>query len=229
MEQQSRQQGRQQGKQQVFDAFASVGKALGHGRRAELVDVLAQGERSVEGLAEAIGQSVTNTSHHLQLLLHAGMVATRREGTRVIYRLASPEVGALWLAMQAVALRRVAGIDAIISSYLGDRDCLEAISREDLAERLGRDDVVVLDVRPPAEFAAGHLPGAVNVPSAELAERMAELPDGVDVVAYCRGPYCLTSDDAVRLLTAAGRPALRLVDGFPEWAAAGLPVERASA
>ncbi len=216
-------------KQQVFEALASVGKALGHGRRAELVDVLAQGERSVDALAEAIGQSVANTSHHLQLVLRAGLVVTRRDGTRVIYRLSGSDVGALWLAMEAVASRHVAGIDALVASYLGDRDELEAISREDLANRLDKGDVVVLDVRPPAEFAAGHLPDAVNLPSGELAGRMGELPDGIDVVAYCRGPFCLTSDDAVRLLLAAGRPALRLVDGFPEWAAAGLPVERVSA
>lgn len=219
----------QQGRQQVFDALASVGKALGHGRRAELVDVLAQGERSVEALAEAIGQPVANTSHHLQLLLRAGLVVTRREGTRVIYRLSGSDVGALWLAMEAVASRHVAGIDALLASYLGDRGELEAISREALAERLDHGDVVVLDVRPPEEFTAGHLPGALNVPSRELAGRMAELPHGVDVVAYCSGPFCLTSDDAVRTLQAAGRSALRLVDGFPEWVAAGLPVERASA
>jgi rhodanese-related sulfurtransferase/DNA-binding HxlR family transcriptional regulator len=216
-------------KQALFDALASVGSALGHGRRAELVDVLAQGERRVEDLAGAIGQSVANTSHHLQQLLRAGLVTTRREGTRVYYSLSGEDILALWLAMEQVAARHVAGIDALVEAYLGDRDGLEAITREQLADRLRDGDVVVVDVRPPEEYAAGHLPGAVNVPVAELPDRLDELPGGAQVVAYCRGPFCVSSDDAVRALRDAGRDALRLVDGFPEWAAAGLPVERATA
>lgn len=213
----------------LFDALASVGKALGHGRRAELVDVLAQGERHVDDLAGAIGQSVANTSHHLQQLLRAGLVHTRREGTRVYYSLAGEQVTALWLALEAVASAHVAGIDALVGCYLGDRSDLEAVSREQLLERLAVGDVVVLDVRPEPEYAAGHLPGALNVPLAELELRLAQLPGDLTVVAYCRGPFCVTSDDAVRTLKAAGRRALRLVDGYPEWAAAGLPVEKASA
>lgn len=216
-------------KQDVFDALASVGKALGHGRRAELVDVLAQGERHVDDLAAAIGQSVANTSHHLQQLLRAGLVRTRRDGTRVYYSLASDQVAALWLAMEAVAAAHVAGIERLVESYLGDRSDLEAVTREDLVERLRAGEVVVVDVRAEAEYAAGHLPGAVNLPADQLHARLAELPDGLDVVAYCRGPFCVTSDTAVRALKAAGRNALRLVDGYPEWAAAGLPVEKATA
>lgn len=216
-------------KQALFDALASVGKALGHGRRAELVDVLSQGERHVDELAGAIGQSVANTSHHLQQLLRAGLVHTRREGTRVYYSLAGDEVTALWLAMEKVAAAHVQGIDDLVSCYVGDRSDLEAVTREELLERLAVGDVVVLDVRDEAEYDAGHLPGAINVPVADLQERLAQLPDDVTVVAYCRGPYCITSDGAVRTLTAAGRRALRLVDGYPEWAAAGLPVEKESA
>lgn len=216
-------------RQALFDALASVGKALGHGRRAELVDVLSQGERHVDDLAGAIGQSVANTSHHLQLLLRAGLVQTRRERTRVYYSLASGEVAALWLAMEKVASAHVQGIAELIGCYVGDRSDLEAVTREQLLERLAAGDVVVLDVRDEPEYAAGHLPGAIHVPVTDIQHRLAQLPDDVTVVAYCRGPYCITSDDAVRTLTAAGRRALRLVDGYPEWAAAGLPVETESA
>lgn len=215
--------------QALFDALASVGKALGHGRRAELVDVLSHGERHVDDLAGAIGQSVANTSHHLQQLLRAGLVQTRREGTRVYYSLASSEVTALWLAMEKVASAHVQGIEELVGCYVGDRSDLEAVTREQLLERLAAGDVVVLDVRDETEYAAGHLPGAIHVPPAEIQQRLAQLPDDVTVVAYCRGPFCITSDDAVRTLTAAGRKALRLVDGYPEWAAAGLPVEKESA
>lgn len=215
--------------QALFDALATVGKALGHGRRAELVDVLSHGERHVDDLAGAIRQSVANTSHHLQQLLRAGLVQTRREGTRVYYSLASSEVTALWLAMEKVASAHVQGIEELVGCYVGDRSDLEAVTREQLLERLAAGDVVVLDVRDETEYAAGHLPGAIHVPPAEIQQRLAQLPDDVTVVAYCRGPFCITSDDAVRTLTAAGRKALRLVDGYPEWAAAGLPVEKESA
>jgi rhodanese-related sulfurtransferase/predicted transcriptional regulator len=210
----------------LFDALASVAKALGHGRRAELVDVLSHGERHVDDLADTIDQSVANTSHHLQQLLRAGLVRTRREGNRIYYSLASSEVTALWLAMEKVASEHVQGVEELVSCYVGDRSDLEAVTREQLLERLALGDVVVLDVRDEPEYAAGHLPGAIHVPPAEIQQRLAQLPDGVTVVAYCRGPFCITSDDAVRTLTAAGRKALRLEDGYPEWAAAGLPVEK---
>lgn len=221
--------GSRQAKDALYDALASVGKALGNGRRAELVDVLAQGERSVEELAIEIGQTVANTSQHLQVLLRAGLVRTRRDGARVHYSLASEAVGALWRSMREIAGAHVARIDELTTAYLGDRSQLATISREQLMARMRDGEVVVLDVRPPAEYAAGHLPDAVNVPPEELEARLADLPAGQPIVAYCRGPLCAYADTAVRALSASGRPALRLIDGLPEWAAAGLPVTRASA
>lgn len=213
-----------QSKDALYDALASVAKALGNGRRAEIVDVLLQGERRVEDLAREIGQSVANTSQHLQVLLRTSLVTTRRDGTRVYYSLASGQVAALWPALRDVAARHVTEVDALAAAYLGDRAGLASISRAELVERLRAGDVVVLDVRPDAEFTAGHLPGAINVPPNELEQRLGALPAGAPVVAYCRGPYCVYADDAVRLLASAGHDARRLDDGFPEWAAAGLPV-----
>lgn len=217
------------GKDALYDALASVAKALGSGRRAELVDVLAQGERHVDDLAVEIGQSVANTSHHLQTLLRAGLVRTRRDGTRVYYALASEQVTGLWLLLRDVATAHAADVDRLANAHLGDRSDLDVISRDQLLDRLDAGDVVVLDVRPQVEFAAGHVAGAVNIPAEDLAEHLRLLPDGKQVVAYCRGPFCVLSVDAVRLLRDAGRPAVLLEDGYPEWAGAGLPVERASA
>lgn len=214
-------------KDALYDALASVAKALGNGRRAEIVDVLAQGERRVEDLAGQIGQSVANTSQHLQQLLRGGLVQTRRDGTSIFYSLASEQVGALWRAMRDVAAGHVAELAALSSAYLGDRTRLATIGRDELAARLRDGDVVVVDVRPPAEYDAGHIPGAVNVPPAEMSQRLRDLPADREVVAYCRGPYCVYADDAVRALTSTGRTARRLVDGFPEWAAAALPTARA--
>ena len=213
-----------QRKDKLYDALASVAKALGNGRRAEIVDVLAQSERRVEDLAAEIGQSVANTSQHLQVLLRTSLVTTRRQGARVYYSLASDQVAALWPALRDVATRHVSEVDELAAAYLGDRAQLDSISRAELVERLRAGDVLVLDVRPDPEFTAGHLPGAVNVPPDELDQRLGALPAGQQVVAYCRGPYCVYADDAVRLLTAAGYDARRLEDGYPEWAAAGLPV-----
>jgi rhodanese-related sulfurtransferase len=211
-------------KQRLFDAFASVGKALSSGRRAELVDVLVQGERSVDELAHEIGQSVANTSQHLQVLARSGLVVPRRDGNRVLYRVAGSEVEAAWDALRALAGAHVAGLDRLAEDYLGDRSGLEQVSRQELVERLAA-GALVWDVRPRPEFVAGHIPGAVSVPPEEVGQRLAELPEGVDVVAYCRGPYCVFADDAVRALSAAGRRARRLEDGFPQWRQAGLPVE----
>ncbi len=212
-------------KDALFDALASVGKALGSGRRAELVDVLAQGERSVEELAGEIGQSVANTSQHLQQLLRAGLVRTRRHGTRIYYSLASPEVSALWVAMRRVAAGHVDELAELARAYLGDRSELDTISRDELAARLRAGDVIVLDVRPPAEYRTGHIPGALSVPITALDQRLAELPTNTQIVAYCRGPYCVYADDAVRLLRHHGYRAARLDDGFPEWSHAQLPIE----
>jgi len=195
-------------KQALFDGFAEVAKALGSGRRAEIVDVLAQGERHVEEIAAEIDQSVANTSFHLRALAGVGLVATRRDGTRVYYRLASDEVAQLWAALCRVAAAHHA----------------EQVGRDELARRLRDGDVVVVDVRPSAEYAAGHVAGAMSVPIDRLAHQLTTLPPDVEVVAYCRGPYCVFADEAVRLLRRRGRRARRLEDGFPEWRRAGLPV-----
>lgn len=210
-------------KQLLFDAFASVGKALSSGRRVELVDVLVQGERSVDELAGQIGQSTANTSQHLQVLARADLVVSRRDGNRVLYRLAGAQVESLWEQMRLVAAEHVAGLDRLAGDYLGDRSTLEEVTRDQLVQRLA-DGVVVWDVRPEAEFEAGHVPGAVSVPPDQIEQRIRDLPADVEVVAYCRGPYCVFADDAVRVVSAQGRRARRLEDGFPEWRRAGLPV-----
>jgi rhodanese-related sulfurtransferase/DNA-binding HxlR family transcriptional regulator len=211
-------------KDSLFAAFASVAKALGNGHRAEIVDVLAQGERSVEELAAEIGQSVANTSQHLQVLAQAGLVQSRRAGTRVIYRPASEGVLDLWTAVRGVAVEHVASVEVLAEAYLGDRTEVESVSMDDLAARLAEGSVVLLDVRPRAEYRAGHLPEALSAPVDELPAIVDALPGGVEVVAYCRGPYCVYADDAVRLLRARGRAARRLDVGFPEWRRAGRPV-----
>ena len=211
-------------KDALFDGFAEVAKALASGRRAEIADLLAQGERPVEEIAAEIGQSVANTSHHLRAMACAGIVATRRDGTRIFYRLASERVAGLWAAMRDVAAEHVAGLDHLARSYLGDRDGVEVVGREELAARLERGEVVVLDVRPSPEFEAGHISGARSTPIAELRRHLRALPPGAEVVAYCRGPYCVYADEAVRELTRRGFHARRLAEGFPEWKRAGLPV-----
>jgi rhodanese-related sulfurtransferase/DNA-binding HxlR family transcriptional regulator len=209
----------------LFDAFASVAQALGSGRRAEIVDVLAQGERSVEELANEISQSVANTSQHLQVLARAGLVRSRRAGTRVHYRLASERVGDLWAAIRDVAVRHVAEVSVLADEYLGVRDGVEQLSADELAQRLERGDVVLLDVRPEPEYRAGHIAGARPAPLPELDALLPTLPRGAEIVAYCRGPYCVYADDAVRLLQQRGLKARRLDVGYPEWRRAGLPVE----
>jgi rhodanese-related sulfurtransferase len=209
----------------LFDAFASVAQALGSGRRAEIVDLLAQGERSVEEIANEISQSVANTSQHLHVLARAGLVRPRREGTRIFYRLASERVGDLWAAVRDVAVRHVAEVNQLADEYLGEREGVEQVSATELQERLARGDVVVLDVRPEPEYRAGHIPGAQSVPLAALASLAPKLPRRRQIVAYCRGPYCVYADDAVRLLQGRGLKARRLDVGFPEWRRAGLPVE----
>ena len=213
---------------ELFDAFASVAQALGSGRRAEIVDVLAQGERSVEEIATEIAQSVANTSHHLQLLSRAGLVRSRREGTRIFYRLASERVGDLWAAVREVAERHVAEVHVLADDYLGARDGIQQVTPSELEERLARGEVVVLDVRPEPEYEAGHIPGALSAPLDALEAIAAKLPRRREIVAYCRGPYCVYADDAVRLLRRRGLKASRLDVGFPEWRRAGLPVETTS-
>ena len=215
-------------KDALFDGFAEVAKALANGRRAELIDVLAQGERHVEELAAEIGQTVANTSFHLRALAEAGLVATRRERTRIYYRLASEQVQELWAALQATAAAHHRELDDLATAYLGHRDELEQIDRDELARRIKEGDVIVIDVRPPAEYGAGHIAGARSLPIGDLARHLRHLPPDIEIVAYCRGPFCVYADDAVRLLRRRGRHARRLVDGFPEWRRAGLPVSGVS-
>jgi len=213
-------------KDQLFDALASVAKALASGRRAEIVDVLAQGERGVEELASEIDQSVANTSHHLQMLARGGVVRSRRLGTRVIYRLTSERVGEMWAALRDVATEHVPAVDRFAAAYLGDRDAVEQITASELAAALSTGRVVVLDVRPAAEYRAGHISGARSVPIGDLGGVIQTLPRRGEIVAYCRGPYCAYADEAVRALRARGLRARRLDAGFPEWRRAGLPVSR---
>ena len=208
----------------LFDALASVAQALGSGRRAEIVDVLAQGERSVEELAGEISQSVANTSQHLQVLARAGLVQTRRDGNRVFYRLADDRVGELWAAVRDVAVRHVAAVSVLADEYLGERDGVEQLSAVELEQRLARGDVVLLDVRPEPEYRAGHIVGARSAPLPTLAALAPKLPRRREIVAYCRGPYCVYADEAVALLRRRGFEARRLDTGFPDWKAAGLPV-----
>lgn len=215
---------RRRAKDALYDAFASIARALSSGRRAEILDLLAQGERTVEDIADEIGQSVANTSHHLRTLARAGLVATRRSGTHVHYRLASEDVLEAWWALRNVAAARVADFDARAAAYLGDRAEVPTITRAELLALVEDGGALVVDVRPEAEYRAGHLPGAILIPPDQL-ELLDDLPDDRDVVAYCRGPYCAYADDAVRRLTDRGRRASRLEDGFPEWRRAGAPLD----
>ena len=212
----------------LFDAQASVAQALGSGRRAEIVDLLAQGERSVDEIAREIDQSVANTSQHLRVLARAGLLRTRRQGTRVFYRLASERVGDVWAAVRDVAAQHVAEVDVLAAEYLGRRDEIERLSAAELEQRLAQGNVVLLDVRPESEYEAGHIRGARSAPLPALDELAATLPKRREIIAYCRGPYCVYADDAVRLLHARGLNARRLDVGFPEWRRAGLPIETAA-
>jgi rhodanese-related sulfurtransferase/DNA-binding transcriptional ArsR family regulator len=213
-------------KDALYDAFASVAKALGSGRRIEIVDVLAQGERSVDDVAAAIDQSVANTSHHLRTLAASGLLSSRREGQRVIYRLTSDRVAELWAALRDVAATHVSDLDVLAAAYLGSREETDEVTAEELADRLARGRAVVVDVRPAVEYDAGHIAGARSVPLDQLADAMGELDPDREVIAYCRGPYCVYADEAVTLLRAGGVPARRLDTGYPEWARAGRPTER---
>lgn len=214
-------------KDELFDAFASVAKALGSGRRAEIVDLLAQGERSVEEVAIEIDQSVANTSHHLRSLAAAGLLQSRRDGQRIIYRLTSGRVAELWAALRDVAAIHVSDIDVLADAYLGARDQIEEVTADELADRLTRGRAVVVDVRPGLEYRAGHIPGARSIPIDQLDAALDALPRGREIIAYCRGPYCVYADDAVRMLREKGFRAKRLDTGYPEWARADRAVETA--
>jgi rhodanese-related sulfurtransferase/DNA-binding transcriptional ArsR family regulator len=207
----------------LYEQFARVGKALASGTRLELLDLLAQGERDVASLAAAADLGMTTASAHLQTLRRANLGTSRRDGTRILYRLAGPDVADLYARLRDVARSHLADVEAARLAYLGD-DGGQPVTRDEL-RRLGRTTAVtVLDVRPRAEYAAGHIPGAVSIPLDELADRLAELPDDGSIVAYCRGAYCVLAHDAVRLLAAHGRPTTRLADGMLEWRLADLPV-----
>lgn len=211
-------------KDQVYERVALVAKALASAKRVEIVELLAQAERTVEWLAEATGMSVANTSRHLQVLRGARLVESRKSGLYVHYRLASPAVGALHAAVRDVAAERDAEIEGLVRAFFGDRAGLDAVDMRELLERAERGEVVVIDVRPPEEFAAAHISGARSAPLPDLDALTATLPRDRAVVAYCRGPYCVLADEAVRRLRAAGFDARRLDGGLPEWRSAGLPV-----
>ncbi|HEV2303584.1 MAG TPA: metalloregulator ArsR/SmtB family transcription factor [Stellaceae bacterium] len=213
-------------KQHVFESLAEIAQALGHAHRLELLEHLGQGDRSVEHLAERAGLTLANASRHLQLLRRAGLVQGRRDGKRVYYRLAEEDAAVRLLhALSAFGECSSAEIARVMASYFRARDELEPVSRQELLDRLRSGAVTLLDVRPEDEFAHGHLPGALNVPLAQLARRLSELPADREVVAYCRGPWCVLSFEAVAVLRRQGYRARRLEDGFPEWKVAGLPIE----
>lgn len=212
-------------KQDIYAQLARVAKALGHANRLELLEFVAQGPRSVDELATMTRLSVANASKHLQELRQAGLVRARKEGVRVFYEVAGADVVDLLGALSTVAESRLAEVSQLLRTYITARDDLEPVPAKELLERVRQGLVTVLDVRPPEEYAAGHVPGAINIASDAISSHLRRLPKGREVIAYCRGPYCLLSVDAVALLREKGYKARRLVDGFPEWKAAGLPVE----
>lgn len=211
-------------KSDLFAQFARIGKALSSANRLGLLELLAQSERRVDDLAALTGMTVANTSQHLQQLRQAGLIIARKDGLSVFYRLSGDNVVNLLGALTAVGETHLAEVEKLVRTYLVQKDALEPVPAGELLERARKGLVMVLDVRPPEEFAAGHLPGAVNIPIAELKKRLAELPKGKEIVAYCRGPFCLMSYDAVELLRGKGLKARRLQDGLPEWRSAGFPV-----
>lgn len=213
-------------KKTLFGQFARIGRALGSAHRLELLELLAQGERSVEALGAVVNLPIANVSQHLQYLRRAGLVATRKQGQRVYYRLAHPAAADLVSALGRIAETQVADVRKLIHGYLDARDDLEPVTRVDLRRRLRAGEVTLIDVRPPEEYAAGHLPSAINVPLKELTNRLDSLPRKQEIVAYCRGPYCVLAFEAVARLRRRGLKARRLEDGYPEWVGAGLPVER---
>lgn len=212
-------------KDQIYEQFSRIGKAIASPQRIEIVDLLAQGERTVEGVADEISVPIANASHHLQALRAARLVEARKEGTFVYYRLAGPDVFELTRIIHTLAERHLAEVDRIAQTYFNARDAFEPVGRDELLKRARRGEVIVLDVRPPEEYRAGHIKGAISVPVEQIEQRLAELPTEKEIVAYCRGPYCVMALQAVRTLRAHRRAARRLVDGFPEWRAAGLPIE----
>ena len=211
-------------KNRLYAQFARVGKALGSPHRLELLELLGQGERTVDSLAGELGVSIANVSQHLQALRQAALVESRKQGQFVHYRLADPAVSDLCRALRTVSEHRLAELDRLVRDHFGDRSG-DPVSMQELLKRARSADVVILDTRPANEYEAGHIAGALSVPVADLRRRLKELPKDKEYVAYCRGPYCVYADQAVELLQAKGRRAQRLLEGFPEWRAAGLPIE----
>lgn len=209
----------------IYEQFARIGKALSSGRRLELLELLAQGERSVEELAGETAMSVANCSQHLQILRAAQLVDVRRDGLYARYRLADEAVLRFWLALRELGENRFAEISRLVEAFLKDRQTLEAITIDELRQRIKSHGVMLLDVRPLEEFAAGHIPGARSIPTSELEKRLRELPKRSEIIAYCRGPYCVFADEAVGLLRSRGYRAVRLDAGLPDWKAQGFPVE----
>ncbi len=218
----------QNAKRTIFEHFAAVARTLGSAHRLELLELLAQRPRSVEELAGLSALTIANASQHLQRLRRAGMVEARRDGKRVVYRLADAEIIGLLGSLRRVTERNVAAVEKVLNSYFRERDNLEPVSRKELLRRMGDGLVTVIDTRPPEEFAAGHLPGAINLPLGEIERRLRELPRDQEIVAYCRGAYCVLSYEAVAELRKRGFKAARLEEGYPEWKAAGLPVEQSA-
>jgi len=214
-------------KVRLYGQYGRIGKALASPHRLELLELLAQGDRTVESLASEIDVSTANASQHLQVLRQAGLVETRRDGLFIHYRLADPAVFELCRAIRIVAERRLAELDVLVRAHFRDRSDAEAVSIDELLARAKRKDIVILDTRPAGEYAAGHIAGAVSVPVDQLQAQLRRLPKNQEYVAYCRGPYCVYADRAVALLKRSGRRALRLSEGFPEWKAAGFPIETA--
>lgn len=212
-------------KHDLFTQFAVVGKALGNGNRLELLEFLAQGERSVEDLAMVSGLTVANTSRHLQQLRQAGLILNRKEGLKVFYRISDDDVIELLNVLRSVAGRHVADVERLVNTYLTVKDKLEPVPRDELLARVQDDLVTVIDVRPAEEYAAGHIPGAANIPLSELEKHLDQFDPEQEIVAYCRGPHCILAFDAVARLREKGYMARRLQDGFPEWKSAGLPVK----
>jgi rhodanese-related sulfurtransferase/DNA-binding MarR family transcriptional regulator len=214
-------------KDRLYAEFARIGKSLASPHRLEILEVLAQGERTVESVATETGLSVANASRHLQQLRQAQLVLARREGLFVHYRLTGPEVVSLMLALRHAAEQHLAEVDRVVRDFLGERDDFEPVTPDELSRRMTNGEVVVLDVRPEQEYAAGHIAGARSIPVADLSERLAELPREKEYVAYCRGPYCVYADEAVAMLRANGLKAQRLTEGYPEWWLSGRPVRTA--
>ncbi|MFQ5890946.1 MAG: ArsR/SmtB family transcription factor [Gemmatimonadota bacterium] len=211
-------------KDTIYEQFARIGKAVASPRRLELLDLLCQGPRTVEVLASAVDQSVANTSQHLQVLRRARLVEAEREGVLVTYRLANEEVCEFYLSLRHLAEARLAEVERVTREFLEKRGTMEPVDRDGLLERVRRGEVTVLDVRPPEEYRAGHIPGAISVPLRELDRRLADLPRDQEIVAYCRGPYCVLAIEAVALLREHGFEATRLEDGVPDWRARGYSV-----